>query len=364
MKALLLAGLLATAPVGATVGATSVATASIDALEVATEVAPTRETASRLVVPEKHRRTADQTYLTFPEWFLVFSPDENAELLEADRPASTFPFFGHIRQFWSAYRQVIDATRNYPFNSEYHTMIGVIGVSTTVEYGLKGAYETLVGRLTELTSAPNATPEDRLATAQARAYVEFVRVRPWYEFDFMRGLKALWTDTPLWGPDPLRKWERRYILTTEWLVKAAYGAALEKATHSTFAKPEVTSYAVLDGPVEAMPDAGVPAPEQRAGNQALVALPRYQGFTTAAIALARRGVGFVEIAGNTDVILASVVVPVAQPAPAGVRMRIRQPILTRPGYERRVFEVPVAQLGPWLAAHAARGDRLEHVFDY
>ncbi len=358
MRAHLLAGLFA----AAVVGATSVAIAS--PVSVATHVAPTGETTAGLVVPEKHRRTADQTYLTFPEWFLVFSPDENAELLEANKPASTFPFFGHVRQFWSAYRQVIDATRAYPFNSEYHTMIGVIGVSTTVEYGIKGAYETLIGRLTELTSAPNATPEDRLATEQARAYVEFVRVRPWYEFDFVKPLKALWTDTPWWGPDPLRKWERRYLLTSEWAVKAMYAAALEKATHSAFAAPEITSYAVLDGPVEAIPAADVPEPEQRAGTQALVALPRYQGFTTAAIALARRGVGFVEIAGNTDVILASVVVPVAQPVPPGLRVRIRQPILTRPGHERRVFEVPVAQLGPWLAAHAERGDRIEHVFDY
>jgi hypothetical protein len=342
------------------VGAAEAANAP-PARSFAASAAPTE---TGLHVPGKHRRTADQTYLTFPEWFLVFSPDENAELLEAGGAPSTFPFFGHVRQFWGAYRQVIDATRAYPFNGEYHTMIGVIGVSTTVEYGLKGAYETLVGRLTELTTTPNATPEDRLATQQARAYVEFVRVRPWYEFDFMRGLEALWTDTPLWGPDPLRKWERRYILTTEWLVKAAYGAVLEKAAHSTYAIPQITTYAVLDGPVAALPGAGVPAPEQRAGGHALVALPRYQGFTTAAIALAQRGVGFVEIAGNTDVILASVVVPVAQPAPPGVRVRIRQPILTRPGYERRVFEVPVAQLGPWLAAHAARGDRIEHVFDY
>ena len=353
--AVMLAGVLA---VGAAEAANAPATKSF-----AASATPTAG-AEGLRVPEEHRRTPDQTYLTFPEWFLVFSPDENAELLEANRPPSLFPYFGHVRQFWSAYRQVIDATKAYPFNGEYHTMIGVIGVSTTVEYGLKGAYETLVGRLTELTSKPNATAEDRLATQQARAYVEFVRVRPWYEFDFMRGLKALWTDTPLWGPDPLRKWERRYLLTSEWLVKAAYGAALEKAAHSTYAIPKITTYAVLDGPAEAMPEAGVPAPEQRAGQQALVALPRYQGFTTAAIALARRGTGFVDIAGNTDVILASVVVPATQPEPPGMRVLIRQPILTRPGNERRVFAVPVARLGPWLAEHEASGDRIEHVFDY
>jgi hypothetical protein len=326
--------------------------------------APAADTAGALAVPQEHRRGADQTYLTFPEWFLVFSPDEYAELLEAGRPPSTFPFFGHVGQFWGAYGQVIDATRRYPFNGEYHTMINVIGVSTTVEYGLKGAYETLVGRLTELVAAPGATPEDRLAMRQARDYVEFVRVRPWYEFDFIAPLRELWTDTPAWGPGLLRKWERRYLLTSEWLVKAAYGAALAKATHASFEVPKVTTWTLLDGPVRAMPDAGVPAPAAREGTRALVALPRYQGFTTAAIAIAREGAGFVDIAGNRGVVLASVVVPVAQPEPAGMHVLIRQPILTRPGQERRVYEVPVDRLGPWLAGHAAGGDRIEHVFDY
>jgi hypothetical protein len=340
-------------------GAASAATSDTPTPRVAAEAAP-----PGLVVPEEHRRAPDQTYLTFPEWFLVFSPDENAVLLESGRNASEFPFFAHIGQFWKAYGQVIDATRQYAFNSEYHTMIVVIGVSTTVEYGLKGAYETLVGRLTELTTTPNATPEDRLATKQARDYVEFVRVRPWYEFDFMKPLRALWTDTPWWGPDLLRKWERRYILSSEWLVKGAYGWALGKATHASFDVPKVTSYVVVEGDVAAMPDAGVPAPEQVRGAQALLALPRYQAFTPAVIALGRHGARFVEIAGNRDVILASVVVPVAQPVPAGMVVRIRQPILTQPGHERRVIEVPVAQLGAWLAEHDAAGDRIEHVFDF
>ena len=107
-------------------------------------------------VPEADRRGEGQTYLTFPEWSLVFSPDEFADSLEAKGTPSAFPWFAHVRQFWSAYGRVWDATQQYPFNGEYHTMIGVIGTSTTVEYGIRGAYETLVGRLTELASTPGA----------------------------------------------------------------------------------------------------------------------------------------------------------------------------------------------------------------
>ncbi|HEV8695430.1 MAG TPA: hypothetical protein VGQ93_14800 [Lysobacter sp.] len=330
---------------------------------VAMFLPPTRT--AGLQVAEQDRRTPDQTFLTFPEWFLVFSPAEYAESLHDAKPSSAFPFFGHIAQFWSSYGQVIRATRPYPFNGEYHTMIVVIGASTTVEYGIKGAYETLIGRLTELTAAPNATPEDRLATEQAQAYVDFIRVRPWYEFDFVTPLKRLWTQTPYWGPHALRKWERRYMLTSEWLIKASYAALIEKATHSAFEIPLTTTAAVVTNLPE---DAGSGLPElkrlQQQGTQALITVPRYQAFTDYAMTLSQRGVHFDDIAGNRGVILVSVVTPMAQPVPADTTVLIRQPIVTRAGFERRVLQVPVARLGELLAGYAASGDRVEHVFDY
>lgn len=321
--------------------------------------------ATELHVPQADRRGAEQTYLTFPEWFLVFSPDEYAQWLRAHSP-SGFPFFAHIGQFWNAYSHVIAATRGrYPFNGEYHTMICVIGVSTTIEYSIKGTYDTLIGRLTELISPPNATAEDRLATRVEQDYVDFIRVRPWYEFDFAKPLKRLWTGTPMWGPHPLRKWERRYALTTEWLVKGLYGWLLGKATHSAYAPPKPTTMAVVTG----WPDKGISGlPElqvlRNSGKETLVALPRYQAFTRYAQMLARGGMRFVEIAGNRGTILVSIVAPANVPIPEGTRQLFQQPILTQPGRERRVLEVPVARLGDVLNFYAADAAEVEHVFDY
>ncbi len=320
--------------------------------------------AAGLHADARDQRNPEQTFLTYPEWFLVFSPDEYASLLQT-RSSSDFPWFRHIGQFWSGYGKVIEATRQYPFNSEYHTMIVVIGTSTTVEFGIKGAYETLVGRLTEFTAPINATPEDQLAARQAQDYVDFIRVRPWYEFDFAARLKQLWTQTPMTGPHLLRKWERRYLLTSEWTIKAIYGWALGTATQSTFAAPLETTVAVVQG----LPnEAGAMLPSLRRlranGDETLVELPRYHAFTGAATALAERGVRFVEIAGNRGDILVSSVMPVATADIPGVRVMIRQPILTRPGYERRVLQVPVARLGDVLASSARNGLAVEHVFDY
>jgi hypothetical protein len=335
-----------------------VAAAALAGMTSAATVAPAQP---GLHVPLSDRRGEEQTYLTFPEWFLVFSPAEYADWLE-HHPPTRFPFFAHIHQFWSAYGHVIAATRGrYPFNGEYHTMICVIGVSTTVEYAIKGTYDALVGRLSQLGLPANATPEDRLAAGVERDYVDFIRVEPWYKFDFVTPLRRLWSDTPWWGPHPLRKWERRYALSSEWLVKAAYGWLLGKATHEAYAVPKDTTLAVVRNP-----PAGLPANVRQLahrGDEYLLALPRYQGFGDAAVALSRRGAAFEEIAGNRGTILVSVLTTRDAP-PSYAHVLFEQPVLTRPGLQRDVLQVPVDKLGALLDRYAGAPGAIEHVFDY
>src|SRR3984957_6472625 len=173
--------------------------------------------AEHAVAAPVDRRGEEQTFLTFPEWFLVFSPAEYAEFVRTHYP-DEFCFWGHIGQLWSSYGQVIHQTRvrDEPTNWGYHVMIMVIGVSTSVEYTIRSAYEQLIGRVSALLGG--RTAEDDFAAQVAREYVDFIRVRPWYEFDFTARLKRLWTQSLL-GPHPFRKLERRYALTTEYLVK-------------------------------------------------------------------------------------------------------------------------------------------------
>src|SRR5690349_1696147 len=49
--------------------------------------------------PKADIRPADQTFLTYPEWFLVFSPEEQAKYFNHST-ATTFPYISHVRQFW------------------------------------------------------------------------------------------------------------------------------------------------------------------------------------------------------------------------------------------------------------------------
>ena len=99
------------------------------------------------LTPMEDRRPADQTFLTFPEWFLVFSPEEQANYYR-QKTSTSFPFTIHIAQMWDSYRIVNNQIKeDFPVNRGYHFMIWVIASSSTVEYGMKALYETLIGRL-------------------------------------------------------------------------------------------------------------------------------------------------------------------------------------------------------------------------
>ncbi len=317
------------------------------------------------VTPAAERRNEEQTYLTFPEWYLVYSPAEYAQFVQ-HRPPSEFPFFGHLRQFWSSYRHVYRATSDRPFNTEYHVMIMVIGVSTTVEYALRSAYENVFGRLSEVAAPYGTTAEDRLAARVAQDYVDFIRDRPWYEFDFVKPLRELWAG-PALGSGLVRKWERRYALTTEWTVKAGYAWLLGLGTAATYGAETPTTAVLLDG----LPDGAeaelprMTVRERLADGAVQVMLPRYDDFKDHAAALAARGASFVEIAGNRGVILLSALVPADWTSPVpGSRLLFAQPLITQPGRQRVVLVVPVARLADTLRVLRDGGHELEHVYDY
>jgi hypothetical protein len=327
---------------------------------------PTAEVA---VTPPEHLRAPDQTFLTYPEWYLVHSPAEYAAFLSTAEHPSQFPFFSHIGQFWQSYRSVSKEAARYPFNAGYHLMVMVIGASTTVEYGLKGSYEHTVGRLAEVTKSSPTVPEEVFAAQFAQAYVDFIRVEPWYKFDFWAQLVRLWTAIPLTGPDRIRRWERRFALTSELLVKEGYARLIKLGTQSIYDVPKpVTAVVLSRAPVEdaalygdyhALPSTGGPP------SDVLATIPRYDGFTVYSQWLASQGVDFKAIAGNRGEVLVSELVG-ASWTPGNVRVLFEQPILTRPGLRRVVFATPVASLAAELrrAPTLPGGVVVEHIYDF
>src|SRR5688572_15227253 len=113
-----------------------------------------------------YTRPEDLTYLTLPEWYIVYSTDEYADFLAQNRP-SGFPHFRAVGQYWESYAQVCEVVQGkYPFNNEHQFALGFIGISFTAENMLKGVYEGTIGRVAEWT-APEPTEEEIYAAQVA-----------------------------------------------------------------------------------------------------------------------------------------------------------------------------------------------------
>ena len=146
--------------------------------------------------PAKDMRPADQTFLTFPEWYLVFSPEEQANYFKTNT-ASTFPYMSHTAQIWQSYKIVNAQIKdNFPPNPGYHFMIWVIGTSASAEYSVKAWYETVIGRITDTHEV--ITEEDKFNAQYTQDYVDFIKDHPWYEFDFKKRFGQLFSTSFFW----------------------------------------------------------------------------------------------------------------------------------------------------------------------
>ncbi|MGC1638644.1 MAG: hypothetical protein WA744_24535 [Candidatus Acidiferrales bacterium] len=313
-----------------------------------------------------YARPEDETYLSYPEWYIVWSYQEKADFQEKNLP-SGFPFFGAVQQYWGSYCCVAHLIRGrYPFNGGEHLMLVVIGTSFTTEYVLKGLYEKTIGKISEWCSGGKSVEEDQYAYQVAREYAEFVHVRPFYEFHFARQVKGLWSKTPFWGAHVVRKWERKVFLTADYTFEAFYCWLIQIGTHLTYGSEPASTYAWIDGgnetQLQQVPHAKT---VQQAGTHTfIVEIPRYHEFTSVAAALAERDIQFVEVAGNSRIII-SVLAPEAwHYGGTDAQQLFATRILTHPELQRVVLGCEVTSLSALLETLRLGRVRIEHVYDY
>ena len=319
-------------------------------------------------IGEKNRRPLEDSYLSYPEWYIVWSYEERAQYLPKNLP-SGFPYFASIGQYWKSYCFICGLTQiRHQFNFGDHLSSFVLGGSFALEYSIRGAYEQTIGRFSEWTSSHQLVEEDAYAARMAREYADFVYVRPFYEFHFGHALAQLWKETPLWGKHPIRKWERKFILSVDYGLEAPYAWVLEKASHLTYGVESDETYAWLDSAPESafkgFPRVKIVAETARPSY--IVSIPRYQEFTDMAVQFAKRGVRFAQIAGNDEIMLTAVA-PKSwnYDLPANDEsLLFTENLLTRPDVKRIALECPVRSLHSVLNNLSARGIKIEHIYDY
>lgn len=185
--------------------------------------------------------------LTHPEWDLVYGSEAYAKWLEEGKRPSQFAYIGAVGTFWRSYHDTYQAAKErYTVPTGTHVMLNVIGVSTAIEYGLKGVYEGTLGRVFEPWGPQGGTEEDKYAAKVARGYAKLITTRGWYEFSFGNALHGLWK-LPMGGPGILRKWERRFALSSEYIIKAMYATVIGAGTSAGYTPDVLTRYAVVAG---------------------------------------------------------------------------------------------------------------------
>lgn len=310
--------------------------------------------------------------ITHPEWDLVYTSDAYAQWLAAGKPPSGFPYLASVGTFWRGYyRTWLKGRDRYSFSPGKHVMLCVIGVSTAIEYGLKGIYENTVGRLSELDAPRGWTSEDRYAASVAENYVRLIERRGWYEFGFADALTKLWTTVPIQGPGMLRKLERRLALSAEYGIKSVYASLIGAGTKSAYSADENRRLLVVAGWTDSIGKSlGSRAAIRRVKTldrgYALLEIPRYNPFRDALLALSdySRTVRIAEMSGSGSVTLSGVA-PVGWSAPPRTTAVLAHRVPSEPLRKRILLETSSRDLLDVLHRVRSEGKfRIDHIYDY
>ncbi|MBX3401768.1 MAG: hypothetical protein KF873_23815, partial [Gemmataceae bacterium] len=243
-----------------------------------------------------YKRPEESTFLTYPEWAIVYAAREYAELVSREFP-SAFPYWAYTGRFWQDYALMIRASSAYPFNFENHLMLTVIGTSQTVENAVQSIYENTVGRLTEAVAGYGMVLEDDYQAAAAAEYAAFLDQVPWYMFPYADKRAGLFRLPAAGGFASLRSWERKLGFGLAYSVKQGYAALIKQGLAATSDAALLDIHVWATGPVaDAIAGEADTTLERDLGaDGAVFVTKRYQVFTEMIPRLAAKGVRFVEI---------------------------------------------------------------------
>lgn len=322
---------------------------------------PANPSTYRPILPAEHRRNLVDTYLTYPEWSIVHAYEDFAGVLRR-RSESGFAYLDSILGYWRNLCVVSAvASSEGTITADVRAMLYIIGISYTGEMGVKGAYETTIGRLTEWIRGPQPTPEDTFARATAERYATFLRQTPWYEFPFGETLGRFWRETPMFQGSIVRSLERRFALSAEYGVKAVYARLMAQA--AALAPATLTIRSIIDRFDDQDAEGDITLIERRPDGSVVIETPRYRAFTDVILRLAAREISFIEIAGNEEILVTLLTDGDIAGFPARHKL-FQTRLQARPGWTRLGIVVSVRELGAIVRASQRPGAEFEHAYDY
>ena len=313
-----------------------------------------------------YQRGEEQTFLTIPEWYLVFNPLEYAAFLEAGHNPSSFPFFASINEYWSLYdraRAITDG--HYPDNPQYLTMLRVIGISTTIEYLYKGLYEQSVGRFTRWAAGGAETPEDLIIRQAQRAYSDLIFETAWYEFDFAAWVSRIWQEPPLFGKNFIRKLERKIYFTLEFGFKSLYAKLVGFGAKSAYEASDGLVY--LTASLPKLQQSKMPESVQLlfSGEGAQIySVPRWGEFSKVIPQLASLGMRFRDISGNESIVVQLRAPTSSKVSLANAKELFSVPLVSDSSSKYIYVTAQVDELDQLLKEVSVKNITLVHIYDY
>jgi hypothetical protein len=185
-------------------------------------------------------------------------------------------------------------------------------------------------------------------------------------FPFADYAGRIWTDTPFFGKNFIRKLERKLMFTGEFAFKALYAKAIGFGSQATYGPSEgfVTMHVVGDTQRVAATDPGVEVVRDFGDGDLVITAPRWGGFTEVMPKLAEAGVRLVEINGNDEIVFSTVGAETSSAVPVHARLLFKSMVISPEGMERSVYVVRVEHLADSLSSLASNDVHLEHIFDF
>jgi len=316
-----------------------------------------------------YARAQGDSFLTFPEWYIVHAYSDLAGMAEG-ASESDFDYLASIRGFWSS---LCDATRQAshsgPASIDQKVTNYIIGFSFTVEMGLMGVYEKTIGALTELTTGGKKTAEDAFNAALLKEYAAFLHQTPWFRFPFGPKLRQFWRETPFIAST--RSIERRGSLSLQYASRYAYAALMRFI--AGYDPADLTIRSVVGGmtrsELEAMRGVKVicEVADMSGARGVLVKTARYAQFDAFVRELGLHpGASLLEVAGNHRILVSMVVPERVDPklAAADGVVIFQLPIQSLPGLRRIGIDMPIRSLVQDVKGFDAAGYQFEHAYDY
>jgi hypothetical protein len=306
------------------------------------------------------KRPEARTWLTYPEWHIVYSAESFGRFLRRN-PPSGYHYLRDVRGFWSGYCAMNQAASGQVSVGD-RVMLYTIGLSFSAELMIKAAYENTLGRLSEWLGGWHSA-DDRYATHVQQRYGTFLHEIPWYEFPFGKAFSGLWSTTE--PHEKFRHWERRLALSSEYGVKTGYAKLIGWASGASLGRDERTLRFVArtDAKTLARVDPRLKPVGALGRGELIVEAPRYAQFTDLLVKLSKSPVQIEEISGNDD-IMVSLLLPPGDEVPGPGAHLLTIPIDEPNGWRRVVLSVKVPELLGILRTTGLYGGRVEHVYDY